>query len=327
MTNTLRWGIMSTGTIARAFAEGIASLDNAQVVAVGSRKQATADAFADDFDIPHRHDSYEALVNDDEVDVIYIGTPHVFHKENMLLALNAGKHVLCEKPFPINQAEAQTCIDLAREKDLFLMEALWTRYLPAVVQLRRWLADGLIGEVLLTTAHLNVELDPDPQGRIYNPDLGGGALLDVGIYPITFATMVMGYPDTVTSHARFASTGVDEQNSLLFAYENGRSALLSSGVGANHPVEATIKGSKGYIRIHENFHHPTQITIALDGKDSITHHIPYQSSGLNYEADEVHQCLQAGKRESEHRTLDDTLQTMALMDDIRETWGLVYPTE
>jgi dihydrodiol dehydrogenase / D-xylose 1-dehydrogenase (NADP) len=327
MTDTLRWGIMSTGTIARAFARGIASLDNAQVVAVGSRKQATADDFADDFDIPHRHDSYEALVNDDEVDVIYIGTPHVFHKENMRLALNAGKHVLCEKPFTINQAEAQTCIDLAREKDLFLMEALWTRYLPAVVQLRRWLADGLIGEVLLTTAHLNVELDPDPQGRIYNLDLGGGALLDVGIYPITFATMVMGYPDTVTSHARFASTGVDEQNSLLFAYENGRSALLSSGVGANHPVEATIKGSKGYIRIHENFHHPTQITIAFDGKDAITHHIPYQSSGLNYEADEVHQCLQAGKRESEHRTLDDTLQTMALMDHIRTTWGLVYPTE
>ena len=323
----IRWGIISTGGIATAFAKAINHLDDAEIVAVGSRSQASADEFGDEHDIPNRYDSYEALVNDPDVDVVYIGTPHTFHYDNMKLALNAGKHVLCEKAFTINAEEAQECIALAREKNLFLMEAMWMYFIPAIVKLRELLADGIIGDVLMVQAHFNVSLNLDPKARIMNPELGGGALLDVGIYPISFARMVLGLPDTVHSHVQLGETGVDVQAGLLFAYDGGKSALLSMGVHSDMPTNAIIKGTKGYIEVKPNFWHPTELSIHVAGDAARTLEIGYESTGLNYEAQEVHNCIRAGKTESDIMPLDLSLKTMQLMDTLRDDWGVRYPND
>lgn len=323
----IRWGIISTGGIATAFAKAINFLDDAELVAVGSRSQASADAFGDEHGIPNRYDSYEALVNDPDVDVVYIGTPHTFHYENMLLALNAGKHVLCEKAFTINTKEAQECINLAREKNLFLMEAMWMYFIPSIVKLRELLAEGIIGDVLMVQAHFNMLLDLDPQSRIMNPELGGGAMLDVGIYPISFARMVLGLPNNIYSHVELSETGVDLQAGLLFAYDDGKSALLSMGVHSHMPNNAIIKGTKGYIEVHPNFWHPTELSIHVAGDAARTLEIGYDSTGLNYEAQEVHKCIRAGKTESDIMPLDLSLRTMKLMDGLRDDWGVTYPND
>lgn len=322
-----RWGIISTGRIAKSFAEALNFLPDADIVAVASRNQANADEFAQAYQIPTAYASYEALVQDPNVEIVYIGTPHVFHYENMLLALHAGKHVLCEKAFTINARQAEECIELARAKGLFLMEAVWMRFIPAIVQLRQWLAEGRIGEILSLRADFNVFLAPDPLGRIYNRALGGGALLDVGVYPFSFASMVLGFPEKVQHSVVMGETGVDEQESFLFTYVDGKTALLSAGINAYTPNEALIKGTKGYIRVHTPFHHPTQMSIGV-GKDApITYDFPYESTGLNYEAAEVQACIKAGLIESAIMPLADSLHNLQLMDRLREDWGLVYPDE
>lgn len=324
----IRWGIISTGGIAHAFARGLRHLPDAEIVAVGSRSQASADEFGDQYGIANRYDSYEALVADERVDVVYIGTPHAFHADNMRLALGAGKHVLCEKAFTINAAEAAECIALARERGLFLMEAMWTRYIPAIVRLREWIRDGLIGEPRMVQAGLNVDLPYDPQHRVYNPELGGGAMLDVGIYPIAFACMILGLPQTVSHQVQMGETGVDEHAAFLFGYDDGRAALLSFNVRQLLPNEVIIKGTRGYIRVHPPMHHPTRLTLYQTGGDKLEDFdIPYESSGLNYEAAEVHRCLRAGLTESDAMPLDETLAIMRLMDAARADWGLVYPND
>lgn len=322
-----RWGIISTGKIAGKFAQALNHLPDAELVAVGSRSQDSADAFGEQHGIPRRYDSYEALVQDPAVQVVYIGTPHVYHLENTLLALNAGKHVLCEKPFAINAQQAQRGIDRAREKGLFLMEAVWMRYIPAIVQLRDWLAEGRIGEVRVVQADFNVPLPSDPQGRMYNRALGGGALLDLGLYPISFATMILGMPQVVKSHVHMTTTGVDEQEGLLLGYEGGITAMLTAGMAKWTRNTAVIKGENGTIQVQAPFHHPTDLTLHVQGQQPENYHIPYESNGLNYEAAEVHECLRAGKLESAAMPLEETLQTLQLMDALRAEWGLTYPGE
>src|ERR1041385_1238014 len=258
----IRWGILSTGYIANLFAEGLTATDDATLTAVGSREQSSADAFGAKWNAPHRHASYEARANDPDVDAIYIGTPHPLHYENTLLCLNAGKHVLVEKPFAMNARQTREMIDLARQKGLFLMEAMWTRYLPAMVLVRKWLADGEIGSVELVRAHFSFMTDFNPASRLFAPELGGGALLDAGIYPLSFASMVLGTPKTVSSTAALGKTGTDDRSSYLLGYEGGKSALLSSGVQLAIPVEAEIFGTKGYIKIHEPWLRPTVVTLA-----------------------------------------------------------------
>lgn len=335
-----RWGIMSTGYIADLFVEGLSFVEDAEAVAVGSRQQASADRFADKWHIPHRHGSYEPLVNDPDVDVVYIGTPHPFHYENTLLCLNAGKHVLVEKPFSMNARQAETMITLAREKGLFLMEAMWTRYLPAMVLARKWLADGAIGDVALVRATFSFKGEFGPTHRLLNPDLGGGALLDAGVYPISLASMVLGSPQTISSTACFGETGVDVWSSYMFGYENGKTALLSSGVQLSVPVEAEFIGTKGYIKIHQPWLNPRVVTLdqaatnvgaklIVDGNvyDTQTLHVPTVGNGYNYEAMEVGECLRAGLLESSIMPLDETLDIMRTMDTIRGQWGLTYSVE
>jgi predicted dehydrogenase len=328
----LRWGILSTGGIANTFAEGLTVVEDAELVAVGSRAQAPADAFGERWHVPHRHASYEALANDPDVDVIYVGTPHPYHCENTMLCLNAGKHVLVEKPFAMNARQAQAMIDLAREKGLFLMEAMWTRFLPSIVQVRQWIAEGAIGDVRLLRASFAFKVPVDPTHRLFAPELGGGALLDVGIYPISLASMILGTPKTIRSTAHLGETGVDEHSAYMFGYDDGKTAFLASGVHLAMPVEAEIFGTEGYIKLHRSWYNTTTLTLATptDDKDRFNEqllHLPTRGNGYEYEAMEVAACLRAGKTESAIMSLDETLSIMHTLDTIRAQWGLAYPNE
>jgi predicted dehydrogenase len=327
MTDNIRWGILSTGWIAHKFAEGLSVLPDAEIVAVGSRAQETADAFGDEFGVPHRHASYEALAEDPDVDVIYVGTPHPFHKEDSLLCLEAGKAVLCEKPFTINAAEAEEVIALAREKGLFLMEAMWSRYIPIIVRLRELLAEGAIGEVRALTADLGFRREVDPESRLFNLELGGGALLDVGVYPVSFASMVLGAPARITSMVTMGQTGVDELAGIVFGYDGGQQAVLHTALQVDTAVEATVMGTEGRIRVHSPWFHGTTLTLSREaGKDKVID-LPYEGNGYNFEAAEVNECLRAGQRESDIMPLDETLAIMQTLDAIRAQWGFKYPME
>jgi dihydrodiol dehydrogenase / D-xylose 1-dehydrogenase (NADP) len=327
MKDKIRWGILSTGWIANKFAQGLSVLPDAEIVAVGSRAQATADAFGDKFGVPHRHASYEALAADPDVDVIYIGTPHPFHKENSLLCLQAGKPVLCEKPFTINASEAEEVIALAREKGLFLMEAMWSRYIPIIVKLRDLLAEGAIGEVRALTADLGFRREVDPQSRLFNPELGGGALLDVGIYPISFASMALGTPSRIASLAHLGETGVDELAGIVLGYDEGQLAILHTALQTNTAVEATVMGTRGRMRVHSPWFYGTTLTLSHEEHEDKVISLPYEGNGYNFEAAEVMHCLREGKRESDAMPLDETLAIMQTLDAIRAQWGFKYPME
>ncbi len=323
----IRWGILGTGNIARKFATGLTALDNADLVAVGSRSRAAADAFADQFAIPNRHPSYGDLAADPEVDAIYIATPHSLHEDNMLLCLQAGKAVLCEKPFTINADEAQAAITAARSKRLFLMEAMWTRYLPIMVELRRLIADGAIGEVRMVAADFGYRAGFRPESRTFDPALGGGALLDVGVYPISLASMLLGTPDRIASLAELGQTGIDEQSAMVLGYPGGQMAVLYTAVRTTTPQDATIMGTDGFIRIPSQWWVPKTMTLHAAGKAPQVIDMPFVGNGYNYEAAEVHACLAAGKTESEAMPLDETLAIMQTMDRIRAQWGMKYPME
>jgi len=223
----IRWGILGTGGIASTFVTDLRLTDSGVAVAVGSRSQGSADRFADEFGIASRHASYESLVADADVDVIYVAVPHPMHHDNAILALRAGKHVLVEKPFTMNAAEAREIVRVARENGLFAMEAMWTRFLPHVAVIRDWLARGVLGDVVAVTADHGQWFAEDADFRLFAPELGGGALLDLGVYPVSFASMVLGTPSRIVSLSEPAFTGVDAQTSMLFGYDSGRQAVLT----------------------------------------------------------------------------------------------------
>jgi predicted dehydrogenase len=327
MKDTIRWGILGTGRIARLFAEGLKPLPDADLVAVGSRTQRSADAFGNAHDAPHRHASYAALANDADIDVIYVATPHSLHRESSILCLEAGKAVLCEKPFTINASEAQDVISLAREKELFLMEAMWTRFLPVIVQARGLLADGAIGELRMITADFGFRIDVDPTNRLFDPHLGGGALLDVGIYPISLASMLFGPPTRITGMAHLGETGVDEQAAVILGYAEGELAILATAIRTDTPIEAVLLGTKGRIRIHSPWYYGTTLTLSVKDHEDVTMRLPYKGNGYTHEAIEVMRCLREGKLESDTMPLDETLSIMETMDAIRAQWGLKYPME
>lgn len=323
----IRWGILGTGNIAKQFARGLAELDDAKLVAVGSRTAEGAAAFAQQFGAERSHTSYEALANDPDVDAIYIATPHPMHKENTILCLEAGKAVLCEKPFAMNAREAGEMIDVARSRGIFLMEAMWTRFLPHMVRLRELLASGAIGELRMLQADFGFRTGFNPKHRLFNPDLGGGALLDVGIYPASLASMLFGAPERVTGMATMGETGVDEQSAMLFGYAGGQIAILSQAVRTNTPHEALLLGTAGRIRIHGSWWKATTMTLSADGKPDELIDVPSPGNGYNYEAAEVGRCLRAGLTESATMPLDETLATMRALDEMRAQWGLRYPGE
>ncbi len=326
MTHPIRWGILGTGSIARLFATGLAALPDAQLIAVGSRTESNATAFAETFHIPNIHASYEALASDAQVDAIYIATPHPFHKDNALLCLDHGKPVLCEKPFTINAAEAQAVIEKAREKRLFLMEAMWTRCLPVIIRARELIAEGAIGEVRMLTADFGFRTGFNPHSRLFDPELGGGGLLDVGIYPLSLASLFFGKPEHVVSAAHLGATGVDEQAAIILRYADGQLAQLSCATRTQMVWDAIIYGTDGHIRIPE-WWHARNFIISRSGQPSEIIELPFEGNGYNYEAAEVARCLRTGLLESPIMPLDETLTIMQTMDTIRAQWGLKYPME
>jgi len=326
MTKT-RWGILGTGNIASQFARGLAALDDAELVAVGSRTADSAEAFGERFSAPRRHSSYAALASDPDVDAIYVATPHPLHHNNTIMCLESGKAVLCEKPFAINATEAQSMIATARARGVFLMEAMWTRFLPHIVRLRELLAAGTIGEVRMLQVDFGFRTSFNPQGRLFDPALGGGALLDVGIYPVSLASMILGTPQRVTGMAHLGETGVDEQSAMIFGYAGGQLALLSQAIRTNSPHEALLLGTVGKIRVHSSWWKSTTITLSVDGRPDELIDLPEVGNGYNYEAAEVGRCLRAGRTESNVMPLDETLAIMRTLDEVRAQWGLRYPGE
>ncbi|MBN2584249.1 MAG: Gfo/Idh/MocA family oxidoreductase [Planctomycetes bacterium] len=328
MGKTIRWGVLGCGKIARKFAEAVNFLDDAELAAVASRTQEKADAFAAEFSASRAHGSYEALADDPQIDVIYVATPHAMHADNAQLCLEAGKAVLCEKPFAINETQARRTIDLARRCKLFLMEAMWTRFLPTLVRVRELVADGAIGEVRMVAADFGFRSDVDPASRLFDPALGGGALLDVGIYPVSLASMLFGdEPTDVVALADVGSTGVDEQSAYVLKYPGGRMASLFAAVRTFSPMEATIMGTEGHIRLHTAWWRGSKMSLCLRGKDEQLIHLPHACNGYEGEAAEVGRCLRAGRTESDVMPLDETLAVMRTLDRIRAQWGMTYPME
>jgi predicted dehydrogenase len=322
-----RWGILGTGKIARRFMQAVAHVPEAQVVAVGSRHRQTAEAFGEQFGIPRRYDRYDALLADPEVQIVYIATPHSLHAENTRTALEAGKHVLCEKPFTLNRREAEPLVALARQKGLFLMEGMWTRCFPLMREVIARVQRGEIGTLRLLQADFGFRAPYNPEGRLWNPALGGGALLDVGIYPVALASLFLGEPTRIQSAAFIGQTGVDEHCAMLFEYANGALALLSAAIQTDTPKEATLCGTEGRIRIHAPWWKPSEATLTrADGYEETIRH-PYTGDGLQFEIRHVHDCLQQGLTESPWMPLDETLRILRTLDQIRAQWGLVYPQE
>jgi predicted dehydrogenase len=328
MTDTTRWGIIGTGKIAASFAGDLALLDDATVVAVGSRNASTAEEFADRFDIPHRHASYDALVADPDVDVVYVSTPHPGHHAAALLAIAAGKAVLVEKPFTLNVSEANALVAAARANGTFLMEAMWTRFLPHMRRIRELLTSGVLGDIRTVTAdHGQRFLPPDPTSRLYDPALGGGALLDLGIYPVSFASYVLGTPDRVTAVSDPTTTGVDAQTSIVCQYAGGRHAVLTTTLGAATANVATIVGTEGRIEIDRTWYQPTSFTMTLESGEVERFSEPRVGGGLRFEAAEVGRCLREGRLESDVMPLEETLKVMTTLDEVRRQIGLGYPGE
>jgi predicted dehydrogenase len=327
---TIRWGILGAGRIARKFASDFRLVENAELVAIGSRSQESADKFAKEFPVKHRHASYEALAQNPEVDAIYIATPHNLHYENTLLCLNNNKAVLCEKPFAMNSRQTVEMIALAKEKNVFLMEALWTKFHPHFIKMREMVGQGMLGEIRSVLVNFGF-IPPEPvPARIFDPALGGGTLMDIGIYNVFMAMSVLGKPDHIDAVMTPASTGVDEQCAILFRYNSGAMAQLFSTFSSNLATEADICGSQGRIRLTSRFYETSSTLEYYPGRVDSKQVIPLEKEpgfGYQYEARHVNDCLRKGLTESDVVTFADTLQLMEILDKIRAIAGIRYTTD
>jgi len=324
MNTRFGWGILGPGRIATKFATHLERLPEATLVAVGSRSAARAREFAQQYGARHSYGSYAGLVADPDVDAVYVATPHPFHKEHAVLCLQHGKAVLCEKPMAVNERQVRDMVECARESGVFLMEAMWTRFIPVVVRVRQWLREKAIGDVRMVTADFGFRTGWDPQARLLDPDLAGGALLDVGVYTVAFASMVFGKPPAeILASAHIGQTGIDEQTGMLFRYEDGALALLSCAVRTNTPQEARIQGTEGSIHVPA-FWHATSAVLQVKGQEPL--HIS-DTAGYQYEAAEVISCTRAGKTESPSMPLDESIAIARTMEQVRALIGLTYPME
>ena len=325
----IRWGIMGCGGIAHMFATSLRALDRGTLLAGASCTPGRAAEFAKKHGMARAYTDYGSLVADPEVDAVYIATTHNFHFENVRLCLENGKHVLCEKPFTVNAAQAKELIELARTKNLFMMEAVWTRFLPAIIKLRELLAEGVIGEVLTARADFCITGEFGAEHRLRNKALAGGALLDLGIYPITFAALVFDEPPArIQSSAVLGETGVDERSFYLFDYSGGRRAMLSSSFTHAAPTEALVCGSRGYIRIPEFLGGQELQIHRNDETEPETLFFPYgEGENFSFEITHAMDCMAEGKTESNILPLAETLAIMQTMDALRAQWGLKYDGE
>ena len=327
MMKTVRWGILGTGRIARIFAEALKDTPGAQLAGVASRGIDNAHAFAREFGAAAAYGSYQALADAGDIDIIYIATPHPMHAQNALMALHAGKGVLCEKAFTINRREAAQVVALAREKKLFLMEAMWTRFLPALAEVRRVIASGEIGPVHQVTSDFGFAMAQGPEHRLFNPALGGGALLDLGIYPLSIAVALLGPVASVQAQAEMGATGVDVQTAFTLRHEGGGMSVCACSLRARTPNELTVAGELGYVRMNTQFNCAQSISVVLADGTSRTVETPFIGNGYAHEVIEAQRCFNAGLIESPGMTHDETLALMGVMDSVREQIGLRYAAD
>lgn len=322
-----QWGILGTGYIAGLQASDLID-DGFTIHAVGSRTPASAAEFAARFDIAAAHGSYEDLVADPEVDVVYVSTPHPFHYENALLALRAGKHVLIEKPFAMNAGQAREIVDLAESTGLVALEAMWTRYLPHMVRIRELVRSGALGDVRTLIADHNQNLPKDPLHRLNNPALGGGALLDLGIYPVSFAFDLFGAPVNIRAIASMTPTGVDRQTAMIFEYQDGQQALLHCALDTAGPNRASIIGTQGSIEIDSVWYTPSPFT-RYDADGTVVERFdePVTGRGMQYQAREIERLIGAGAIANDILPPRESALVMEAMDEVRRQIGLTYEGE
>ena len=327
MSKTYKWGIIGLGKIANKFAQDLQKIPNATLHAVASRSMDKAKAFAIQYDVSNFYSSYEAMILQAELDAVYVATPHAFHYENTLLCLRNKIPVLCEKAFAMNSNEVQKMIDASKSSDTFLMEAFWTRFLPSTLKVLEIIKEGEIGEVISIKADFGFKAAVDPAGRMYNINLGGGSLLDIGLYPVFLALLILGKPKKVNALAKIGTTGIDEECNMLFQYDEGQSAILNSSVLYDTETEAYIYGTKGRIHIPRRWHESDQFILHKEGQSPQEFKFDFNCLGYRYEAEEVMRCLAADKKESDILPLSFSLDLMNLLDQIRKEVGLVYPQD
>ena len=325
--STLRWGILGPGGIARAFTGDLRTA-GLEVAAVGSRRQETAEAFASDFGIAHAHGSYEDLVADPDVDIVYVATPHPMHAANALLAIEAGKHVLVEKPFTLNAAEAADVRDAAAARGVLAMEAMWTRYLPHMVRIRELVASGALGEVRAVMADHTQLLPSDPAHRINALELGGGALLDLGVYPISFAWDILGAPLSIAASARLGDAGSDTEVATVMVHESGALSTTLSASRAAGPNTATVIGTEARIEIDRVWYSATSFrVVGPDGAVREEYRSDIEGRGMQYQALAAERLIGEGRTDSDILPIDETVAIMETLDEIRELVGVRYPGE
>lgn len=324
MSKKYNWGIIGLGNIAHKFAEDLLLVEEANLFGVASRNSEKAKSFSEKFRADKYYGTYQELADDPQIDVVYIATPHPFHFENTMMCLEAGKAVLCEKVFGMNSSEVEQMIAKAKEKNLFLMEALWTRFIPATEEMIALLNKGLIGDLKTVRADFGFKAEFDADKRLYNKKLGGGALLDIGIYPVFLSLLTLGKPKEIKALAQMSSTGIDENIMMLFNYPNKKSAILDASLVATTPVEAWLHGDKGSLKMHRNFHHTEEISY-YKGSDLVENYqFKYIGNGYYHEIEEVIKCLKTGKIESEKIPHSFSLDLIKTLDRIREIIGLRY---
>jgi len=325
--NKIKWGILGCGNIAKRFAGAFDAVDQGVLVAGASRSLEKAQEFCNTHNIPTAYGSYEELLANPEIDAIYVATPHSLHPDHVLMSFDRGKAVLCEKPLTVN-AHQTTELQLAAEKKgLFLMEAMWTRFLPTIRQAQKWVSTGVLGQIRSIQVDFSFKSNKSLESRVFNPELAGGALLDVGIYPITMASIITNeYPKEIHSSAVLGQGNVDYQSAYLLKYENGTIAQLSAALTFNGSKEAVITGDNGYIRI-PLFWQSESIELHLIDKEPEIHSLPFDKNGFEYEIREACDCIQKGQLQSKIHPVSQTLEIMEIMDKIREDVGIKYPFE
>jgi predicted dehydrogenase len=322
----IRWGILATGGIAEKFTEDLRLLPDAEVLAVGSRTIEAARKFADRYAIPRAYGSWHELAADSDVDVVYVATPHQAHYAAALVCLEAGRAVLCEKPLTLDAASSAALISAARDRGVFLMEAMWTRCMPAVRRLVELVADGAIGDVTAVHAEFGLSGPFAPEHRLRNPALGGGALLDLGIYPVTMAHLALGVPAEVRAWAHLGPEGTDENTALILGYGSGALASLTCGIVGATANRAVVTGTTGRIELPRSFHHPKRLSVYRFAGEPEVIEAGFDGWGYGNEALEVHRCLRAGLTESPLVPWSTTLEVMSILDTARAQIGVTYPS-
>ena len=324
MKKNYRWGILGAGRIAEKFCTALSFVEGATIYAVASRDSARAKAYATKFKAAVFYNNYDDLMQDENVDIVYIATPHVFHYEQTMACVKKGKHVLCEKPMALTYSQTAAMINAAKEHKVFLMEGMWTACMPFIEKIKQLIDEDVIGKLQYVSADFGFRAPVDLEGRLYNKSLGGGSMMDVGIYPLFLATWLLGEPALIKAVSKLSITEVDEYSNIVLQYPDGQSAHLLSSIQFNTAIEAEIIGTKGSIKIKNPWFKATDLQVYLPDEEVQIFLMPHKSNGFDYEIREVMSCLDKGLLESEKMPHQLTLLISKIMEDILMQVGIVY---